>query len=75
MIYLTGQLLLFLLVSAFLGFLVGWFSRGALVEAARIPHPYAPVRLDWPYPAPHRPAETGPETDEAWYLASDTNRP
>ena len=31
MIYLTGQLLFFLLVTAFLGFLVGWLLRGAML--------------------------------------------
>ncbi len=31
MIYLTGQLLFFLLVTAFLGFIVGWLLRGAML--------------------------------------------
>jgi hypothetical protein len=31
MIYLTGQLLFFLLISAFLGFLIGWLLRGAML--------------------------------------------
>lgn len=31
MIYLTGQLLFFLLVSAFVGFVIGWLLRGAML--------------------------------------------
>lgn len=31
MIYLTGQLLFFLLVTAFLGFVMGWLLRGAML--------------------------------------------
>lgn len=31
MLYLTGQLFFFLLVTAFLGFIVGWLLRGAML--------------------------------------------
>jgi hypothetical protein len=71
MIYLTGQLLLFLLVSAFLGFLIGWFTRGALADAARIQSLTSSPRIDWlqaPYSAPKPYTESGPEKtdEEAW---------
>ena len=79
MIYLTGQLLLFLLVSAFLGFLIGWFTRGALVDAARIQSLSSSPAIDWlraPYPTPRQEQEPGPECDDAsWYPASDARRP
>ena len=32
MIYLTGQLLLFLLVTGFVGFVMGWLLRGAMLS-------------------------------------------
>lgn len=34
MIYLTGQLLLFLLITAFLGFIIGWLLRGAMLPSS-----------------------------------------
>ena len=34
MIYLTGQLLFFLLITAFVGFLIGWLLRGAMLPAS-----------------------------------------
>ena len=34
MLYLTGQLLFFLLVTAFLGFIVGWLLRGAMLPVS-----------------------------------------
>ena len=34
MIYLTGQLLFFLLITAFLGFVIGWLLRGAMLPAS-----------------------------------------
>ncbi len=34
MIYLTGQLLFFLLVTAFLGFIIGWLLRGAMLPVS-----------------------------------------
>ena len=78
MIYLTGQLLLFLLVSAFLGFLIGWLSRGALADATRIQRVSAPG-IEWlhtTYSPPNDAAERGPDTDDtAWYLSSDARRP
>ena len=36
MIYLTGQLLFFLLVTAFLGFIVGWLLRGAMLPISML---------------------------------------
>ena len=36
MIYLTGQLLLFLLVTAFLGFVIGWLLRGAMLPVSML---------------------------------------
>ncbi|MDZ4698217.1 MAG: hypothetical protein SH809_00810 [Rhodothermales bacterium] len=78
MIYLTAQLLLFLLVSAFLGFLIGWFTRGAFADAARIQSLSSSLPVDWlhaPYPAPKLESEPGSESDEAaWHLTSDTRR-
>lgn len=36
MIYLTGQLLIFLLVTVFLGFLIGWLLRGAMLPVSMV---------------------------------------
>ncbi len=36
MIYLTGQLLFFLLVTAFLGFIIGWLLRGAMLPVSML---------------------------------------
>ena len=36
MIYLTGQLLAFLIVTASVGFILGWLLRGAMLSTAAI---------------------------------------
>ena len=36
MIYLTGQLLVFLLVTAFTGFIIGWLLRGAMLPVSML---------------------------------------
>ncbi len=38
MIYLTGQLIFFLAVTAFLGFIVGWLLRGAMLPLSMFEH-------------------------------------
>ena len=38
MIYLTGQLLAFLIVTASIGFVLGWILRGAILHTAEINH-------------------------------------
>ena len=36
MIYLTGQLLVFLLVTAMTGFIIGWLMRGAMIPVSML---------------------------------------
>ena len=36
MIYLTGQLIIFLLVTAFVGFVMGWLLRGAMLPLSTL---------------------------------------
>ncbi|MEZ4700685.1 MAG: hypothetical protein R2834_10180 [Rhodothermales bacterium] len=49
MIYLTAQLLLFLLLAALLGFAIGWMARGAFAIATRIQHLPAAFLADRPF--------------------------
>ena len=68
MIYLTGQLLAFLIVTASVGFVLGWVLRGAMLPVS------VPNSTDMFYPAKSQvdkssylitgiPSEKGPYTD------------
>ncbi len=72
MIYLTGQLLLFLVAAAFVGFLVGWFTRGAVGEAlrgARLSPPAYSSRT-----AAGIPSDASDDIDDLLWFKSDAGR-